>query len=465
MLAELERRSAPDGRPDGALDRRGARGFRPRPRRTHRGSSTMRGVAILTSLFPPSVGGIQTQTLALARGLAELGTEVHVVTRPAPGRPAREDGGRRHGPPRRALAAAARRRRSPTSPWRRASLASLRRSRVEVLHAHQLLSPATVALVARGPPRDALRRHRARERRRRRRRRRCAAGAARPARGSGRCAGSRRRSSPCRRPIRDELAARGHPGERASGRSRTAWTPAGSRPPTPPSAAGAPGARAPPGARSSSTRAGSRRRRASTCSSTPGPTRAGAATLGTLCLVGDGPERAGARAARARSRHPRGGPLRRCDGRRRPVAPARGRVRAPVARRRGSPSRSSRRWRAGSRSSRPTSAAPRSAAGDGAPRAAPPIRARSRTAICGRARRAGAGEERSARRRGGGRSSGSASSRSPAGTSSCTARWWRRRRRGAAPRGGRDGRVAAAGRVPRVVVPGDHRDVHPGRGP
>ena len=51
----------------------------------------MRGVAILTSLFPPSVGGIQTQTLALARGLAELGTEVHFVTRPAPGRPARED--------------------------------------------------------------------------------------------------------------------------------------------------------------------------------------------------------------------------------------------------------------------------------------------------------------------------------------------------------------------------------------
>ena len=51
----------------------------------------MRGVAILTSLFPPSVGGIQTQTLALARGLAELGLEVHVVTRPAAGRPAREE--------------------------------------------------------------------------------------------------------------------------------------------------------------------------------------------------------------------------------------------------------------------------------------------------------------------------------------------------------------------------------------
>ena len=110
--------------------------------------STMRGVAILTSLFPPSVGGIQTQTLALARGLAQLGTEVHVITRPAPGRPAREvaDGvtvhrvGISRGGPAATLAyvtLAAR------------ALAGLR-DRVEVLHAHQLLSPATVALVAAG---------------------------------------------------------------------------------------------------------------------------------------------------------------------------------------------------------------------------------------------------------------------------------------------------------------------------
>ncbi len=108
----------------------------------------MRGVAILTSLFPPSVGGIQTQTLALARGLAELGVEVHVVTRPAAGRPAREETagvtvhrvGLARGGPAATLAYVALAARA---------VASLR-ERVSVLHAHQLLSPASAALVASG---------------------------------------------------------------------------------------------------------------------------------------------------------------------------------------------------------------------------------------------------------------------------------------------------------------------------
>ena len=108
----------------------------------------MRGIAILTSLFPPSLGGIQTQTLALARGLAELGTEVHVVTRPAPGRPAREDAGGfmvhraglHRGGPAATLAYVALAERV---------VASLG-ERVSVLHAQQLLSPATVALLACG---------------------------------------------------------------------------------------------------------------------------------------------------------------------------------------------------------------------------------------------------------------------------------------------------------------------------
>jgi glycosyltransferase involved in cell wall biosynthesis len=113
----------------------------------------MRGVALLTSLFPPSVGGIQTQTLALARGLAELGVEVHVVTRPAPGHPARQDldgvqvlrVGLGRGGPAATLAyvgLAAR------------AVATLG-GRVDVVHAHQLLSPASAALAAaalRGPP-------------------------------------------------------------------------------------------------------------------------------------------------------------------------------------------------------------------------------------------------------------------------------------------------------------------------
>jgi glycosyltransferase involved in cell wall biosynthesis len=113
----------------------------------------MRGIALLTSLFPPSVGGIQTQTLALARGLAELGVEVHVVTRPAPDHPAQEelDGvhvqrvGLVRGGPAATLAyvgLAAR------------AVAALG-DRIDVVHAHQLLSPASAAVAAaalRGPP-------------------------------------------------------------------------------------------------------------------------------------------------------------------------------------------------------------------------------------------------------------------------------------------------------------------------
>lgn len=108
----------------------------------------MRGVAILTSLFPPSVGGIQTQTLALARGLVGLGTEVHVVTRPAPGCPARETiggvtvhrAGLARGGPAATIAYVALAART---------VASLG-TRVEVVHAHQLLSPASAALLAGG---------------------------------------------------------------------------------------------------------------------------------------------------------------------------------------------------------------------------------------------------------------------------------------------------------------------------
>ncbi len=172
----------------------------------------MRGIAILTSLFPPSLGGIQTQTLALARGLSELGTEVHVVTRPAPGRPAREDAGGftvhraglHRGGPAATLAYVALAERV---------VASLG-DRVSVLHAQQLLSPATVALVACGLRRTpfvvsshasgavgdvaALARQ----------------GVARASPAARRCAGARPGSSRCPAAIRDELAASGIPGDR-----------------------------------------------------------------------------------------------------------------------------------------------------------------------------------------------------------------------------------------------------------
>jgi glycosyltransferase involved in cell wall biosynthesis len=103
---------------------------------------------MLTSLFPPSVGGIQTHTLALARELAARGEEVHVVTRPAPGRPAisEEEGVTVHragldgGP-------------APAATVAYVALAarvvSALAGRVSVVHAHQLLSPASAALLAR----------------------------------------------------------------------------------------------------------------------------------------------------------------------------------------------------------------------------------------------------------------------------------------------------------------------------
>ncbi len=113
----------------------------------------MRGVAILTSLFPPSVGGIQTQTLSLARALSELGVEVHVVTRPAAGRPAREvlDGVsvQRVGLDRSGPAA------SVAYVALAARAVAALGGRIDVVHAHQLLSPASAALAAAalgGPP-------------------------------------------------------------------------------------------------------------------------------------------------------------------------------------------------------------------------------------------------------------------------------------------------------------------------
>ena len=106
----------------------------------------MPGVALLTSLFPPSVGGIQTQTLALGRALAELGAEVHVVTRPAPETLAREERDgvvvHRVGLARGAAAA------SVAYVALAARAIAALGARVDVLHAHKLLSPASAALLA-----------------------------------------------------------------------------------------------------------------------------------------------------------------------------------------------------------------------------------------------------------------------------------------------------------------------------
>ncbi len=422
--------------------------------------STMRGVAILTSLFPPSVGGIQTQTLALARGLAQLGTEVHVITRPAPGRPAREvaDGvtvhrvGISRGGPAATLAyvtLAAR------------ALAGLR-DRVEVLHAHQLLSPATVALVAagvRGTP-FVVTAH--------------ASGAVgdvaalkrQGALGRARLGALRRLASAfvaVSAPIRDELAGAGIPAARIrsipNGVDTRRFVPAD---------------------------AAERRRARRALALPPVPVvlytgrlapekgvdvlldawadarRRG--TLGTLCLVGDGPERQ-ALERRARD-HGILGAVRfagatddvaswlRCadvfalpsreEGLSLALLEAMSSGVAVVATDVGGTADA-----AGGTALLVRPADPRALADGIAAALAEPERAGALAEAARRRAVARFDIVQIARRHrelyrevveGG-------------------------RRRGAAPRGGRDGRVAAAGRVPRVVVPGDHRDVHPGRGP
>jgi len=104
-------------------------------------------VAMLTALFPPSIGGIQSHTLRLSQKLVERGVEVHVVTRSGPGLPVFE----------RMVGVRVHRVGIPDATGAVGSLAfmaeALRavvrlRGSFDVLHAHQLLSPATVGLAA-----------------------------------------------------------------------------------------------------------------------------------------------------------------------------------------------------------------------------------------------------------------------------------------------------------------------------
>jgi glycosyltransferase involved in cell wall biosynthesis len=96
---------------------------------------------MVTALFPPSIGGIQSHTYQLARKLARRGLDVHVVTRELPSVPRFEvtDGVQvyREGTGTLSFVAGGLRR-----------LHALR-SRFDVLHAHQLLSPTTIAILGR----------------------------------------------------------------------------------------------------------------------------------------------------------------------------------------------------------------------------------------------------------------------------------------------------------------------------
>src|SRR3954467_14692621 len=103
------------------------------------------GVAMLASVFNPSIGGIQTLTRRLAQRLASGGTRVLVITRHHRGLPREEeqDGFTvlrvGDGDASRALA---------TASYIAAGLGALwsRRQEFDVVHAHQLLSPLTLAL-------------------------------------------------------------------------------------------------------------------------------------------------------------------------------------------------------------------------------------------------------------------------------------------------------------------------------
>jgi glycosyltransferase involved in cell wall biosynthesis len=97
------------------------------------------GIAMLTALFPPSIGGIQSHTRDLAHKLARRGLEVHVITREVPGAPRSEVMGNVH----------VHRQGTGTASFIAGALLRLRalRSRFEVLHAHQLLSPTTIAIL------------------------------------------------------------------------------------------------------------------------------------------------------------------------------------------------------------------------------------------------------------------------------------------------------------------------------
>lgn len=113
------------------------------------------GIAMIASIFPPSVGGIQTHTLHLSEKLLARGIDVFVLTRPHPGRPRYEE---IRGVPTYRLGAA---RGSPAfraisyivECWR---FLARNPGRWDVAHAQQMLSPMTVGLFARGLKRKKL---------------------------------------------------------------------------------------------------------------------------------------------------------------------------------------------------------------------------------------------------------------------------------------------------------------------
>jgi len=106
------------------------------------------GVGMLAGVFPPSIGGIQTHTLHLARKLAKQGVEVHVLTRHHLdlSREERMEGVHVHRVGDATLARGIR-----AGSYLLGALATLHRLRdqIHLLHVHQLLAPALVGYLGR----------------------------------------------------------------------------------------------------------------------------------------------------------------------------------------------------------------------------------------------------------------------------------------------------------------------------
>jgi glycosyltransferase involved in cell wall biosynthesis len=102
---------------------------------------------MVSSLFPPSIGGIQSHTLGLAQKLVQRGVTVHVITRIQPGVAPRED---IDGIAVRRVGAAGAARAAGSIAFITAAAAALVRlaPHVDVVHAHQLLSATTASLLA-----------------------------------------------------------------------------------------------------------------------------------------------------------------------------------------------------------------------------------------------------------------------------------------------------------------------------
>lgn len=108
------------------------------------------GVAMILHDFYPSIGGAQTHTLALSRALRARGVDVMAVTRPHPGTPAYEEV---QGIPTYRVGIRGGRTVAGLS-YLIAGFAILARERhrYQILHCHQMISPMTLALMARALP-------------------------------------------------------------------------------------------------------------------------------------------------------------------------------------------------------------------------------------------------------------------------------------------------------------------------